>query len=275
MENKLSNIPIVNELCRMTDNMYRLGWDERNGGNVSILLYDGDILPYISRNYVGRADKRVFHLGYDASPLAGRFILVTATGHYFRNISRTPESSLGVLRISDDGKSAECVWGFNDGGAPTSELASHLMTHIARLSADKEHTAVMHVHPTNIVAMTYVHTLDEKAFTRSLWKRHTECMMVFPEGVAVLPWMLFGCDSLGVATAQKMRDFRLVVWAHHGILGTGRTLDDAFGLIECAEKAAEIYIKTASLPILNDITNEQLRATARHFGVTPKDGWLE
>ena len=45
MENKLSNIPIVNELCRMTDNMYRLGWDERNGGNVSILLYDGDILP--------------------------------------------------------------------------------------------------------------------------------------------------------------------------------------------------------------------------------------
>ena len=95
MENKLSNIPIVNELCRMTDNMYRLGWDERNGGNVSILLYDGDILPYISRNYVGRTDKRVFHLGYDASPLAGRFILVTATGHYFRNISRTPESSLG------------------------------------------------------------------------------------------------------------------------------------------------------------------------------------
>lgn len=154
MENKLSNIPIVNELCRMTDNMYRLGWDERNGGNVSILLYDGDILPYISRSYVGRTDKRVFHLGYDASPLAGRFILVTATGHYFRNISRTPESSLGVLRISDDGKSAECVWGFNDGGAPTSELASHLMTHIARLSADKEHTAVMHVHPTNIVAMT-------------------------------------------------------------------------------------------------------------------------
>ena len=38
---------------------------------------------------------------------------------------------------------------------------------------------------------------------------------------------------------------------------------------------AGIYIKTASLPILNDITNEQLRATARHFGVTPKDGWLE
>ena len=132
---------------------------------------------------------------------------VTATGHYFRNISRTPESSLGVLRISDDGKSAECVWGFNDGGAPTSELASHLMTHIARLSADKEHTAVMHAHPTNIVAMTYVHTLDEKAFTRSLWKRHTECMMVFPEGVAVLPWMLFGCDSLGVAI--RAEDARL------------------------------------------------------------------
>ena len=38
---KLKNIlkaPFVQEMCRTTANMYRLGWDERNGGNISYLL---------------------------------------------------------------------------------------------------------------------------------------------------------------------------------------------------------------------------------------------
>lgn len=32
----------------------------------------------------------------------------------------------------------------------------------------------MHCHPTNILAMTYVHDLDEAAFTRTLWQMCTE-----------------------------------------------------------------------------------------------------
>ena len=30
--------PFVTELANTCDNMYRLGWDERNGGNISLLL---------------------------------------------------------------------------------------------------------------------------------------------------------------------------------------------------------------------------------------------
>ena len=29
--------PFVREMCETTANMYRLGWDERNGGNISYL----------------------------------------------------------------------------------------------------------------------------------------------------------------------------------------------------------------------------------------------
>ena len=34
----------LKEMCDITANMYRLGWDERNGGNVSLLLDDVLIL---------------------------------------------------------------------------------------------------------------------------------------------------------------------------------------------------------------------------------------
>ena len=29
--------PFVKEMCDTTANMYRLGWDERNGGNISYM----------------------------------------------------------------------------------------------------------------------------------------------------------------------------------------------------------------------------------------------
>ena len=30
--------PFVREMCATTANMYRLGWDERNGGQISYML---------------------------------------------------------------------------------------------------------------------------------------------------------------------------------------------------------------------------------------------
>ena len=90
----------------------------------------------------------------------------------------------------------------------------------------------MHCHPINILSMTFVHDLDEKAFTKTLWRTITECMVVFPDGLGVLPWMLCGTNEIGEATAEKMKDFRMVVWAQHGIYGAGRDLDETFGLIE-------------------------------------------
>ncbi len=82
-------------------------------------------------------------------------------------------------------------------------------------------------------------------------------MLMLPE---YLPWMLCGTNAIGEATARKMVDFRLVVWAMHGIYGAGRTMDEAFGLIETVEKAAQIYMLTAGLPRMNTITDEQLRS---------------
>lgn len=87
--------------------------------------------------------------------------------------------------------------------------------------------------------------------------------------------MLCGTNEIGEATAEKMKTSRLVVWAQHGIYGAGRDLDETFGLIETAEKAAEIYLKTAHLPRVNTITDEQMHLLERRFGIKGREGFLE
>ena len=263
--------PFVEEMKHTTANMYRLGWDERNGGNISLMLDENEVSEYLDPGHV----IRTIPIDFDAGALAGKLFIVTGTGKYFKNVERDPENNLGIIRIAGDGCTAELLWGYSDGGRFTSELPAHLMSHMARLSVDAENRVVMHCHPTYTLAMNFVHELDEKKLTRTLWKLCTECIVVFPDGIGVLPWMLCGTNEIGAATAEKMKKFRLVVWGMHGIYGAGKTLDEAFGLIETVEKAAQIYILTAHLPRVNTITDTQLRLLADRFCVAPREEYLE
>ena len=263
--------PFLVKTVRTITEMYRRGWDERNGGNISLLLDEAEIAEYLDTSKVLRA----IPTGFEAPQLDGRCFLVTSTGSYFRNIQYDPEADLGLLRLADGGRTAELLWGYKDGGKFTSEFAAHILSHAARLSVDPSNRVIMHSHPANLIAMTYVHDLDEREFTRTLWRMETECMIVFPEGVNVLPWMLCGTNEIGQATAEKMKTARLVVWAQHGIYGAGRDLDDAFGLIETADKAAEIYLKTAHLPVKQTLTDAYLKLIAAHFGGKIREGWLD
>ena len=265
----IKTAPFMREMCKTASNMYRLGWDERNGGNISYLLNEEEVAQYLDLNKVIRTIPLmgVNEVDFDASPLEGRIFIVTGTGKYFKNVEDDPETNLGIVRIGKGGKEVELLWGFKDGGRPTSEFPAHMMSHMARLSVDPENRVVMHSHPTNTLAMNFVHELDEKKFTHSLWEMCTECIVVFPEGVGVLPWMLCGTTEIGKATAEKMKEFRLVVWAMHGIYGAGKTLDETFGLIETVEKAAQIYMLTAHLPRVNTIKDEDMLKLLELFGV--------
>ncbi len=263
--------PFVEEMKKTTANMYRLGWDERNGGNISILLEEQTVAEYLDTRQV----IRTIPIGFCAAPLAGRYFLVTGTGKYFKNVEDDPETNLGLIRIAADGETAELLWGYADGGRFTSELPAHLMSHMARLVVDPLNRVVMHCHPTNTLAMNFVHELDDKKFTHTLWQMCTECIVVFPDGIGCLPWMLCGNNEIGEATAAKMRNYRLVIWGLHGIYGAGKTMDETFGLIETVEKAAQVYMLTAHLPRLNTITDDNLRRIADGFGLTFREDFLD
>lgn len=270
MKNVL-NAPFLKETAKTASNMYRLGWDERNGGNISRLLDEEEYKDYIDvTNVICEIP-----LGFDANSLKGRVFIVTGTGKYFKNVEDDPETNLGIIRIKEDGKVAQLLWGYKDGGRFTSEFPAHMMSHMARLSENPKNRIVMHTHPTHLLAMNYVHELDEKKLTHTLWQMSTECIVVFPDGVGVLPWMLCGTNEIGVATAKKMKEFRVVVWALHGVYGAGETLDEAFGLVETVEKAAEIYMLTLPAKRINTIRDDQLELLAKAFGVKYRKDFLD
>ena len=264
--------PFLKEFTATAANMYRLGWDERNGGNISYLLKEEELKDYLDLNHVVRRIPfaGVHNTTFDASPLEGKIFLVTGTGKYFKNVQNDPANNVGIVRIAKGGKEVELLWGYEDGGRFTSEFPAHMMSHMARLSVDPENRVVMHCHPTNLLAMTYVHEADEAKLSHTLWEMSTECIVVFPDGVGVLPWMLCGTDSIGYATADKMKEFRTVVWLLHGVYGAGKTLDETFGLIETVEKAAQIYNLIGSRPIKNPLSEDNFKELIDLFGISPR-----
>lgn len=262
----------IQEMIEVTSNLYRLGWDERNGGNITYLVDEAEVQKYIDTTKVIRN----IPMSFDGKELVGKYFLVTGSGKYFKNVQSDPENNLGILRVAEDAHSVDLLWGYSDGGLPTSELPAHFMSHIARLAVDPENRVVMHCHATHLLAMTFSHEITSKAITRTLWEMCTECLVVFPEGIKVLPWLVPGSNEIGEATAKAMKDFRLVLWSFHGVYGAGRTIDETFGLIETAEKAAEVYTYVQAQGGMKQmITDENFKALAKQFGVTPNKDFFE
>jgi len=260
----------INEVTEILDLLYKHNWDERNGGNLSYILKEEEVKEVCDINNV----IRTFKYDFDLTELIGKYFIITGTGKYFKNCLKDPENNLGIMRV-EDSHTLSLLWGYKDGGRPTSESPTHLKCHIERLKIDKDHSLVIHCHPTNIICMTHVHSLDSNLFTESLWKMQTESIVVFPEGVAVLPWILCGGEEIGIATAEKMKEYRSVVWAQHGLFCTGKTLDEVFGLIETIEKAAEIYMKVFDKKIYQSITNDNLIELAKAFNITYRKGIID
>ena len=270
-KNNILNANYVQEMIEVTTNLYRLGWDERNGGNISYLLEENEVLPFLNPTELIREIPMIF----DAASLAGKYFIVTGSGKYFKNVQANPAENLGIIRVKEDGKTLQLLWGLENGAVPTSELPSHFMSHMARLEVDPENRIIMHNHATHLLAMSFTHDLDEKAFTRTLWQMCTECLVVFPEGVSILSWIVPGTTEIGEATAAKMKETRLVLWPQHGSYGAGKDMDEVFGLIETAEKAAEVYTYVcAQGGIKQTISDENLRLLADSFGVIPREGYL-
>ena len=108
--------PWMVEMIRTATNMYDHGWDERNGGNISLLLDEVEVKDYLNTDTV----LRVLPTGFEAPALEGRYFLVTGTGKYFKNVQYAPEVNLGLVRLTDKGMKAELLWGYEDGGKFTS-----------------------------------------------------------------------------------------------------------------------------------------------------------
>ena len=82
-----------------------------------------------------------------------------------------------------------------------------------------------------------------------------------------------GTDEIGRLTAQKLEEFRLVLWQNHGVFASGASLEDALGRAEIADKAAELFLLTRGGEA-RTITRQQLRELASALRLSPREEWL-
>ena len=269
------DIGIVQSYIRMCEDGWQQGWHERNGGNLTYRMKKEEVAA--CRPFFYKPSEWV-DMGVTGENLAGEYFLTTGSGKYFRNVALDPIHSIGIVEINPEGNAWRIVWGLKGGARPTSEFPSHFMNHSVRAEATKgECRVIYHAHPANLIAMTYLLPLNARDFSRALWKSATECPVVFPGGVGVVPWMVPGGAETALATSQLMKEYDAAVWAHHGLFCSGPDFDTTFGLMHTIEKAAQIWVLVQSAgqgKVLQTIEDDQLRAIAKDFGVCLREEFL-
>ena len=269
---RVEDAAFVQGFIRMANDGWEQGWHERNGGNLSYRVKKEEIESVKANLKPGEWQQ----IGVSVPHLAGEYFLVTGSGKYFRNVILDPTDNICLIELDGQGENYRIIWGLVNGGRPTSELPSHLMNHEVKKRQDENYRVIYHAHTTNIIALTFVLPLEDKVFTRELWEMATECPVVFPQGVGVVPWMVPGGRDIALATSELMKKYDLAIWAHHGMFAAGFDFDLTFGLMHTAEKSAEILVKTISMcgmhgdsPVKRQtITEDNFRDLARDFHVT-------
>ena len=252
----------------MANDGWEQGWHERNGGNLTYRMRREEVEQV--RDDL-RFDAPWQPIGTSVPDLAGEFFVATGSGKYFRNVAGFPADTCAILEVDEQGERFRICWGLANGGRPTSELPSHLMNHeVKKRVSGGRHRVIYHAHPANVIALTFVLPLTDEAFTRELWEMATECPVVFPDGIGVVPWMVPGGREIAAATSKLMEKYDVAIWAHHGFFCSGETFDLTFGLMHTVEKSAEILVKVLSMTgsKRQTILPDDFRRLAHDFNVT-------
>jgi len=272
---KILSLPCTRGFMQCAQDGVDKGWHEMNGGNMSCRLTAAEAAA--TKKTMKKPSGGWQEIGESVPKLAGEFFMVTRTGGFMRNVTRTPEQAFGIVEIDSSGTKWRPWWGLSGGGRPTSEFPSHLKNHEVKLeTTGGAHRVIYHAHPINLIALTFILPPTDRAFTRALWEIMTECPVIFPEGVGVVPWMVPGKGPIATETSKLMREYNIVVWAHHGLFVSGADFDRCFGLMETVEKSAAIRIAAQSTGALRKsaIQVKQLRQIARDFGLKLNEKFL-
>lgn len=271
---KLEDMKFIEEYKKICNDAWLKGWHERNGGNISYRIKDEE--AKVIKEYLDESGEYI-KIGEKLTNIANEYFLVSGSGKFIRNMGISLEKNAGIVKVDEKGEKYKVVWGLINGAKPTSELSSHLMSHSIKKKLTKgRNRVIMHSHPTNTIALTFVLPLDGKVFTRELWEMATECPVVFPNGIGIVPWMVPGGCDIAKETSKLMEKHDAVIWAHHGMFCAGESLDLTFGLMDTIEKSAEILVKVLAMGGKRQtINSDNFRDLAREFNVDISEDYLD
>ncbi|NPV13884.1 hypothetical protein HPY86_03005 [candidate division WOR-3 bacterium] len=186
-------------LTRTASRVVALGWAEKNAGNFSIRIED--------------------------------YLLTKITGGSMQQVAREPRSSICIVQPQKVG------WRYRvlpSGVKPTKELPTHILGQRILKRFRPAEIVLFHTHPSDIVRLT---TLFPQP--RTLLRKLTPFIKNFPDVVTALPFLKPGSHSLARATARALKNYRLIIWVNHGVIASGKTLQETLRLIQQLNAVAQ------------------------------------
>jgi rhamnulose-1-phosphate aldolase len=237
--------------------LYVKGWAEASAGNMSLRLSS---LPQTISKLLPDP-QRIHVTTLDMTDLIGDYFLVTASGTRMRAIANEPEKGLCLIKILDDRR----FWLIDGSEKLSSEWPTHAGLHALFKEDGNGERAVVHCHPLSLIALSHVFS-SEKEMNERIFRLQHETRLFVPEMLGLIPYAVTGSESLAKASKEKLKKFRLALWDKHGVIASGKSLNQALDRIEVVEKAAAIYLQLKSLGIEPEgLSDEQIAATRRPF----------
>ena len=95
-------------------------------------------------------------------------------------------------------------------------------------------------------------------------------LLVFPRGIAFLPFEVPNSEALMNATKRVDDAHNLIVWAKHGVIAiSNQSLTKALDLIEYAEAGARYeYLNQVNHDRAGGLSGDEIEAICDHFGIS-------
>ena len=253
----ISLLEETREFRAVAEVLYVKSWAEASAGNMSLRL---SVLPEAIGKLVPDP-QRIQITTLDMTDLIGDYFLITGSGTRMRDIANEPGKGLCLIKILDDRR----FWLLDGNDKLSSEWPTHAGLHALFKENRNGERAVVHCHPLSLIALSHIFS-SEKEMNERIFRLQNETLLFVPEMLGLIPYAVTGSKSLAKASKEKLKKFRLALWDKHGVIASGKSLNQALDRIEVVEKAAAIYLQLKSLGIEPEgLSDEQIAATRRTF----------
>lgn len=232
------------ELARKTAaRLVQLGWDEAQGGNLSLTL----ATPPPGWEQQGKYEA-------DVAAADGQVpgMLATASGSRWREAAQAPEHTM-VYVCSNTVWTAPIAPQLK----PTSELPTHGRLHALRQAQGQPAGVVLHAHPPALLALSLLPAAQCLSALELLPRLFPEAAMLLGKGIAFVSYHRPGSVELAQDTVNEFTIYEIALWHKHGVVCATENVDHALDLLETAELAARVYWRFLSVGITPEALTDQ------------------
>ena len=213
------------------------------------------------------------NMGVQADNLAGEHFITTGSGKFFRNVEPDPVHSIGIVEINDKGDSWRIVWGPEMSKAHI-RVPAHFMNQRPQ-PPPMAQTVIYHCHATNVIVSDLHPAPRPTGTSPKCCGRAPPSVRENSRRAGVARDGDFGVIS--PATSELMKTYQAAIRHSTVCLPPARTLTSPLVWPTPSKRVPKFTSRCspwAAVTIRQTITDDDLRAIARDFGVTPNEKFL-